>query len=135
MWANTLCPFSSSTRNMALGSGSVTVPSTSMASFFGKLRVVPRSWARPTHPQASRIRPRLERPASIGARPRDRPRHTGVKERGPGNGQLRRCGCRSLPHHGLLLLRRTAWVVHLVEDVIGRFERTLKTGEAVDIAV
>src|SRR6185503_7466321 len=40
MWANTLCPFSSSTRNMALGSGSVTVPSTSIASFFGKLRVI-----------------------------------------------------------------------------------------------
>src|SRR4029453_4460604 len=38
MWPNTLCPFSSSTRNMALGSGSVTVPSTSIASFFGKLR-------------------------------------------------------------------------------------------------
>src|SRR4029434_2965216 len=40
MWANTLCPFSSSTRNMAFGSGSVTVPSTSIASFFGKLRVI-----------------------------------------------------------------------------------------------
>src|SRR5215208_6797454 len=40
MWANTLCPLSSSTRNMAFGSGSVTVPSTSIASFFGKLRVI-----------------------------------------------------------------------------------------------
>src|SRR5262245_17142493 len=40
MWASTLCPFSSSTRNMALGSGSVTVPSTSIASFFGNLRVI-----------------------------------------------------------------------------------------------
>src|SRR5512147_181106 len=32
MWARTLWPVSSSTRNMALGSGSSTVPSTSMAS-------------------------------------------------------------------------------------------------------
>src|SRR3989304_2664574 len=39
MCASTLCPFSSSTRNMALGSGSETVPSTSMASFLGKLPV------------------------------------------------------------------------------------------------
>ena len=31
-WASTLCPFSSSTRNIALGSGSTTVPSTSIAS-------------------------------------------------------------------------------------------------------
>src|SRR5919197_848510 len=35
MWANTLCPLSSSTRNIAFGSGSETVPSTSIASFFG----------------------------------------------------------------------------------------------------
>src|SRR6195952_5942427 len=35
MWANTLCPLVSSTRNIALGSGSTTRPSTSMApSFF-----------------------------------------------------------------------------------------------------
>src|SRR5206468_11967949 len=32
--ASTLCPFSSSTRNMAFGSGSSTVPRTSMASSF-----------------------------------------------------------------------------------------------------
>src|SRR3989304_3073150 len=31
-WASTRCPFSSSTRNMALGRGSTTVPSTSIAS-------------------------------------------------------------------------------------------------------
>ena len=41
MWANTLCPFSSSTRNMALGNGSMTVPSTSIASFFGTLQLFP----------------------------------------------------------------------------------------------
>src|SRR4028119_112680 len=35
MWASTRCPFCSSTRNIALGSGSTTRPSTSMApSFF-----------------------------------------------------------------------------------------------------
>src|SRR5436190_4722097 len=38
MCARTLCPFSSVTRNMALGRGSVTVPSTSIASFFATLR-------------------------------------------------------------------------------------------------
>src|ERR687887_1143688 len=37
MWASTLCPLSSSTRNMALGRGSTTVPSTSIASFFATL--------------------------------------------------------------------------------------------------
>ena len=31
-WASTLCPFSSSTRNIALGRGSMTVPSTVIAS-------------------------------------------------------------------------------------------------------
>src|SRR5687767_11934728 len=41
MCASTLLLYGSSscTRNMAFGSGSVTVPSTSIASFFGKLRV------------------------------------------------------------------------------------------------
>src|SRR5271155_913894 len=33
--ANTLCPFSNSTRNMALGSGSTTVPSSTMAASLG----------------------------------------------------------------------------------------------------
>src|SRR4051812_14863009 len=35
MWARTLCPFSSSTRNMAFGNGSVTVPSTRIVSSLG----------------------------------------------------------------------------------------------------
>src|SRR4051795_3690320 len=35
MWANTLWPFSSSTRNMAFGSGSMTVPSRTIASSLG----------------------------------------------------------------------------------------------------
>lgn len=34
MCAKTMCPFFNSTRNMALGNGSTTVPSTSMASSF-----------------------------------------------------------------------------------------------------
>src|SRR6266536_903745 len=36
MCVRTLCPLSNSTRNMALGRGSTTVPSTSIASFFAK---------------------------------------------------------------------------------------------------
>src|SRR5262245_7637477 len=39
MWASTLCPFSSSTRNMALGRGSTTVPSTSMTSSLATLQI------------------------------------------------------------------------------------------------
>src|SRR4051812_14396353 len=35
MWASTLCPFSSSTRNIALGRGSTTVPSTRIVSSLG----------------------------------------------------------------------------------------------------
>src|SRR3954470_21725320 len=35
MWASTLWPFSSSTRNMAFGSGSMTVPSRTIASSLG----------------------------------------------------------------------------------------------------
>src|SRR5438067_13163485 len=35
MCASTLCPFSSSTRNMALGNGSTTVPSTRIVSSLG----------------------------------------------------------------------------------------------------
>src|SRR5687768_6715906 len=35
MWARTSWPLSNSTRNIALGSGSVTLPSTSITSFFG----------------------------------------------------------------------------------------------------
>src|SRR5689334_9892080 len=38
MWARTLCPFSSSTRNMALGNGSTTVPSTRIVSSLGLAR-------------------------------------------------------------------------------------------------
>jgi hypothetical protein len=45
---------------MAFGSGSVTVPSTSIASFFGKLRLILVFRARPTRPRTSQIRLRLE---------------------------------------------------------------------------
>ena len=41
MWASTLCPFSSSTRNMAFGSGSMTVPSRTIASSLGLGRTDP----------------------------------------------------------------------------------------------
>src|SRR5664279_6467956 len=41
MWANTRCPFSSSTANIVFGSGSMTVPSTSIASFLATGVVVP----------------------------------------------------------------------------------------------
>ena len=37
-WVRTRWPLSNSTRNMAFGKGSVTVPSTSMASFFATLQ-------------------------------------------------------------------------------------------------
>src|SRR5256885_5501055 len=40
MWASTLCPFSSSTRNIALGRGSTTVPSTSIASSLATLQLI-----------------------------------------------------------------------------------------------
>src|SRR6516164_8166150 len=40
MWARTLWPFSSSTRNMALGNGSTTVPSTRIVSSLGLARTV-----------------------------------------------------------------------------------------------
>src|SRR6185436_16071447 len=74
MWANTLCPFSSSTRNMALGSGSVTVPSTSIASFFGKLRVILVSGhVRPAHGRDGTASG-WKRAASIRARHEHRPR-------------------------------------------------------------
>src|SRR6185437_1141738 len=60
MWARTLCPLLSSTRNMALGSGSTTLPSTSMApsflamsSAFPALPLYQTYWAR------TLLRPRL----------------------------------------------------------------------------
>src|SRR4029079_17153248 len=40
MCASTLCPLSSSTRNMALGSGSTTVPSTRIVSSLGLARTL-----------------------------------------------------------------------------------------------
>src|SRR5512134_819046 len=69
MCANTLCPFSSCTRNIAFGSGSVTVPSTSMASFFGKLRVFLAHAHTPTRAQASQNRPRTGAGGQYRARP------------------------------------------------------------------
>src|SRR5690349_14249931 len=44
MWASTLWPFSSSTRNMAFGNGSTTVPSRTIASSLGLGRADLRDW-------------------------------------------------------------------------------------------
>src|SRR4051794_18664264 len=51
MWASTRCPFCSSTRNIALGSGSTTRPSTSMAPSF---------FAMPDTASLVRVRPRQD---------------------------------------------------------------------------
>src|SRR5439155_14954893 len=75
--ASTLCPFSSSTRNIALGSGSTTVPSTSIASSLGVIVLDPRpSWTPPARPPGSsaprgrsRSPPRCARNAPPGSRP------------------------------------------------------------------
>src|SRR5437588_2367890 len=100
MWANTLCPLSSSTRNIALGRGSETVPSTSIASFFGmppfvalppdnltphqRVRVGDET-NRPRRAAAGRVSIRTRR----GGRPRSRNRWSGrlCRDRGrPGAG-------------------------------------------------
>src|SRR5689334_19001177 len=61
MCASTLCPFSSSTRNMALGSGSTTVPSTRIVSSLGLARTSTyfRSGARKRRAKSSRSRPTI----------------------------------------------------------------------------
>src|SRR4029450_342086 len=56
MWASTLWPFSNSTRNMALGRGSTTVPSSTIASSLGLGRGIPPD--RWTRTFAARIRAR-----------------------------------------------------------------------------
>src|SRR4030067_3713359 len=83
MCASPLCPFSSSTRNMALGSGSETVPSTSMASFLGKLPVDL------SHGHARHVRRRAEPTPgwrwtdSIGAARAERPGSEWTHEKSP----------------------------------------------------
>src|SRR5690606_37734774 len=69
MWANTLWPFSSSTLNMALGRGSITVPSRTIASSLGlgrtDLQVVPtHCWAG----QAARSHPAQGRRDTLARR-------------------------------------------------------------------
>src|SRR5436309_15799795 len=85
MWVRTLCPLSSSTRNMALGRGSTTVPSTSMASFFAKL-----SGYLSNMPKDARAKCPGDR-ASIGSRQGERLRSGGQDLRtdlGDGDGVL-----------------------------------------------
>src|SRR5262245_58891406 len=72
MWANTLWPFSSSTRNMAFGSGSMTVPSRTIASSFGFGRDRP-----PVSKRARRPSGKRRRPTGLGhAERREQPRPT-----------------------------------------------------------
>src|SRR6266566_1933986 len=63
MWASTLCPFSSSTRNMALGRGSTTVPSTSIASSLATLQLI---LCVGTRPEGARNVPREGRKSVYG---------------------------------------------------------------------
>src|SRR6476660_10368594 len=63
MWASTLCPFSSSTRNMALGRGSTTVPSTSIASSLATLQLI---LCVGTRPEGARNAPREGRKRVYG---------------------------------------------------------------------
>src|SRR3954453_21046539 len=58
--ASTVCPFSSSTRNIALGRGSTTVPSTSITSSLATLRVSPIGLS----PRCGRTRQRASEPGS-----------------------------------------------------------------------
>src|SRR6266566_2920283 len=66
MCVRTLCPLSNSTRNMAFGRGSTTVPSTSMASFFAKAPGIPLDMPKDAPGWCP------ERTASIGGRGEDR---------------------------------------------------------------
>src|SRR5690554_6012172 len=71
IWAKTLCPFSNSTRNMAFGNGSTTMPSTSMASSLAILVIPPllsspHDYALPKNPEL------LCHPAVPQERPRGR---------------------------------------------------------------
>src|SRR6476469_6395182 len=63
MWASTLCPFSSSTRNMALGRGSTTVPSPSIASSLATLQLI---LCVGTRPEGARNAPREGRKRVYG---------------------------------------------------------------------
>src|SRR5436190_21615681 len=79
MWASTLCPFSSSTRNMALGRGSTTVPSTSMTSSLAKLQTpLPREthpWAHEEHASGRASRQYTGRSVALSTQPGSGPLH------------------------------------------------------------
>src|SRR5689334_12879617 len=83
MCASTLCPFSSSTRNMALGRGSTTVPSTRIVSSLGFASVhhlrgtargkrAKRPRGRPSRIHAGQAREKLGQGEHLGAALRDR---------------------------------------------------------------
>src|SRR4030088_1664833 len=87
MCASTLCPFSSSTRNMALGNGSTTVPSTRIVSSLGLARA-PTAYGLGCLGRAKRI------PPTAGAttkctRPPEPLRIRGLAPGSPGEGQPR----------------------------------------------
>src|SRR3954451_10089137 len=93
MWASTLWPFSSSTRNMAFGNGSVTVPSRTIASSLGLgselLPTTDEDW--PDRPRArERAGASEAKGYSSGLRARLQlrsPGGTGPLEPSPGDGQ------------------------------------------------
>src|SRR5688572_19523067 len=63
MWASTLWPFSSSTRNMAFGRGSTTVPSSTIASSLGLARtelLIAEVAGRSGPPHGARVDSRLD---------------------------------------------------------------------------
>src|SRR5436309_370142 len=86
MWVKTLCPLSSSTRNMAFGRGSTTEPSTSIASFFATLQGILRRTRLASHdlrdesnePPVSR-RPNAQYTGGIPPRPRSRAGPAGTR--------------------------------------------------------
>src|SRR3954466_4670849 len=101
MCARTLCPFSSVTRNMALGKGSVTVPSTSIASFFATLQeyLPPTVTPRPAGTKRNGLRTRRPNPQyrgltagsskTPGTKQARRPRRSGRSWLGRGRQHLR----------------------------------------------
>src|SRR4029453_9936146 len=116
MCARTRWPLANSTRNMAFGRGSTTVPSTSMApSFFGKLVPSPREAARTasTVPGCSlelgnaRAEPTAHRPGGGRADAQDTKTSPSQQQRGPGSAGRGGLGERLPPHRrvgGLLTL-------------------------------
>src|SRR5947208_16991517 len=79
MWASTLCPFSSWTRNMAFGNGSTTVPSSTIASSLGLGRFGP--------PGGKNLNCGLLETGSPGARQRRQPSQGTLHDISDGDGK------------------------------------------------